>query len=260
MNKEKFGRGGVIPAPYMRPVRITRRDNGAALPDVDWNQVIIPVDDQHEGSCVARATCGLIEAMLRLHLGREAIPEGYQLDAARLYWESRKEHVPERWREDEGLRLEWAAETAIRLGLMPPDTEIVDVDALIPSIVAALYNGPLLQAHLVGENWLAPDEHGWIPRLDEDVILGGHATLLIGHRFRTASKGAPFRVLEICNSWGTDWGLNGLGRMDWVTWERSFHYWSRGPLAMKSNLWGHYEGWREWLIYEHEASGGHRPD
>lgn len=232
--------GGPVDVPDERPVPYEGPE------DIDWLSCIIPSDDQKEGSCVARATCCVIEALIRLRCGPTAIPVGFQLDAESLYWAARERFYKDH--SDGGLQLTMAAAVAIEdWGIMPADTRIHRVPADIPSIVKALHTAPLIQAHAIGTNWEKEQvgDVGRIPYQDlRGKIVGYHATCLAGYMRRSVND-----LILTANSWSPAWKWNGIGVMDWLTWWEGYRYLGDGPYLIEPGIgWQHWNRWEKYIV------------
>lgn len=239
---------GVMPCPDdAAPVcgAITR--DSAIIPALAnipfWSRYACPADDQgQEPSCVGRAWAGWAEIMLRAYVSPSAIPAGCQIDARKIWVRGREMF----WGGDlnGGLYLHQGLAAAVDLGIFPPGTQPVKVEASIEAIGAALTQSPLVQAHIVSAGWYKPlAENGYIPLNDPPDIgrYGAHCTLLLE---RAWQRNSCFCLLE--NSWGRGWGWNGLGLMAFERWAESLCpnslYSAQAPLLQ---MW---RGWEKFVV------------
>lgn len=243
-NKLRFG---VIPSGRVRDIKLSVESAATTLKTVDWSTVIIPSDYQDEGSCVMRATMNLAEALIRIRDGVTAFLLGEQLDAASGYWLARKRFYNDQ--ADEGLQLDMGLKVAIEdMGIFPPGTKIVEIEPTLPAIVAALHKTPLIQAHLVGNNWKSENvrtDNGFIrfKEVNPATALGGHATLMSSFLRPDGIDHLGFQ-----NTW-PDWGWMSQGIMSWDTWWAGYRWMMDGPLTVELPVeWENWQGWRKWVI------------
>ena len=174
-----------------------------------------PADDQHWGSCVARATAGMIEVAAKLRgqdLGRS------QLDALRLYKHAREMFWPgEQWNAG-GLFLDQAFVAAVDMGLLPSNAALRSITYGFEEMDELFEEHAFLAGFVVHDGWMKPDKDDG--EIREGLKLypwsGQHAVLLVGTQVQ---RGRFWIVFQ--NSWGEDWGRYGFGIISAVDFERT---------------------------------------
>jgi hypothetical protein len=206
-----------------RPLRGMRAEP-VSDEDARWRQIDIlypglrPPDTQTLPACEAYATAGAIEWHYYEHSGERVV-----IDAEALYRRAREMF----WDGSAGggLLLGQSAEAAREMGVLPAGTQTARVEPDLGALLSALESGPLIQAHSVHDGW-RPSQlnaaNGAINELWPALpLLNGHATLLCGtntHDDAGTGRVEHARLMVFQNSWGEDWGCNGLGAMTLAHW------------------------------------------
>lgn len=212
------------------------------LPEaVGWQDYAVPTINQHGPSCCGQAWANWMEMMLRRGIGRDALKEGEQLDGYAI-WKRGRELFNGGDLEG-GLYLDQGFYAMLDLGIVPPESVLVEIDPDVLAITARLQLTPMVQGHIVAKGWYDPNpENGG---LDESIPPrpgdGGHATCLMGF---TPQDTQPFIVSQ--NSWGDDYGLHGYFTMSWNYWMRC--YLGSGPCSADlPEGWKSWDGWRKYV-------------
>lgn len=252
----KHPHNGVLNTPFQIALRDPIQEvNLPLLPgsaDVRfWSNFAVPADDQgDEPSCVGRAWAGWIECMVRRYVGVHAIPPGWQIDA-RAIWKRGRNMF---WNGDlkGGLWLNQGLAAAVDLGILPPNTIPVRIASNWDSIGAALLQTPCVQAHAVSKGWYASNkENGCLDHVPapDAGAHGFHCTLLLERLTRESAK---FYLFE--NSWGADWGWQGLGLMTEKLWTWSIMANGLYTASLGSDLTA-WRGWEKHLVQEGAGNG-----
>ncbi len=85
----------------------------------------------------------------------------------------------------------------------------VDHESIADMHAAINETGAVYVTAVVHEGWDKPDDKGKIHNIRGARIIGGHAFLIVGY---------DERGFWIQNSWGKEWGLNGLAHLDYTDW------------------------------------------
>lgn len=236
---KKSGKFGLIPPqiPWHGPMETHMLMGEQLLCNVDWFNNALPSDTQVLNTCVADATCGWIECMLREANGREIIPVGLQLNFTAVW-----EYAIREWHDNDresGLILDEAFKAAVAIGLLPRDTVIRQVDPTYSSRNKALRTTPLVQGHKVYESWMAHQGSG-VMHITYGILKGYHATLEVAQSIGSSTT-------TLANSWGSEWGMRGYGVMSEYDWEKS--YCGYGPYTAECDLKG-WRGHEQFLILQ----------
>lgn len=208
-----------------------------------WSRYACPADDQgQEPSCVGRAWAGWVEIMIRAYISPTAIPFGWQIDA-RAIWRRGREMF---WGGTltGGLYLHQGLAAAVDLGILPPGTAPIRVDGSMESLGAALVQAPVVQANVVSAGWYDPlHENGYIShnKPPDAGKYGLHATLLLE---RAWQHDRCYCLLQ--NSWGTDWGWQGLGLMGYRSWFDSLA--ANSLYSAQTPGWPRWRGWSKHVV------------
>lgn len=188
-----------------------------------------PISDQGElGSCVANATMDAMELLM---------PADRVVQLSRLfcYWTARRADGDGAECRDDGTYIRQALAQAADLGVCREELypyDVADVhrrptlmayeealdhridayyriagagSARVARIKAAIDFGlPVVFGAAVGQEWM--DLADWHAVGAPTRSLGGHAMVIVGYDEEAAI---------VRNSWGTAWGVDGLGRMAW---------------------------------------------
>lgn len=206
-----------------------------------WTKYAIPTYNQRFPSCVGHATANWFEMMLRFKLGRKAIPAGKQIDGDAIWRKARKMFWSREPLEDGGLLMDQGFRAAIELGILPPNSGVMQVRMDVGMLSRMLHTEPVLQGTGVHRNWSAASrQNGQIP-FDLPDPNAGHATCIVGVIMQ---DGEPYVLFQ--NSWGADWGYKGYGLMRADQWEQSL----LGPLTVCKlpDDYGDWTGWKNYLI------------
>ncbi len=245
------GECGVIRQQERWPVLPESGD--AIIRSVDHLNNIVPTYAQELPSCVGHATANWIEVMLRLTHGRQILGNREQIDGDLIYHRGRELFFPDQ--PGGGLMLSQGFRAAIDLGILPPDTVVVAVPPTLRDISQALLTGPMVQGHVISKDWrFAHYSNGALPsRYKPNIFDGAHATLLIGVWVRDNVVMIPF-----LNSWGAQWGWNGVGQMTWAQWRDGYRWLfneqddvMRGDGPYTATLgpeWPTFDGWKQAVI------------
>lgn len=236
--------GAAIPPPRDRVrvrTRFWTRLVGAA-PATNWFEWLAPTTNQRGESCVGQAWANWMECMLRRYVGKAALAPGEQLDGWAI-WKKGREMF---WNGslDGGLYLAQGFAAAVELGILPCAARLARVSPHAADLAAALADTPLVQGHLVHEGWYRPlPLNGCLDHAPAPTdAAGGHATLLAGVLRQRGGLYWPF-----LNSWGADWGWNGLGLMSTEEWQEGWI--GDGPVtAILPRGWETHRGWREHIV------------
>lgn len=234
---------GVFPLPDIAANRLPMVVSAPALLpgscDVRyWSDYATPADDQGpEPSCVGRAWAGWVECMVRRYIGVRAIPPGFQIDA-RAIWRRGRELF---WGGSltGGLWIPQGLQAAVDIGVLPPGSTAVRIGLDWASVGASLCQTPLVQAHAVSEGWYNPSaENGCLDHAASPDAgrHGYHCTLLLDRMTRES------KFYLFANSWGTQWGWNGLGLIEVRLWARSLM--NNGLFS--ASIPGDFSSWRGW--------------
>lgn len=178
----------------------------------DWYQWIVPTYSQAYDSCVGHGWANWMECMLRRYVDRSIIPANRQLNGDTLWMHARNKH----WNGvlKGGIFIPQGFEALVDLGWLPPGALLVEVPAEFDNYNAALAETPLVQGHMVTRGWFETISNGCIAHTYERSYKGGgHCTLGISTVIKDT---IPFRGL--LNSWGANWGWNGIGLMTDTYW------------------------------------------
>lgn len=239
------GLWGCLPSRRMRTIY-------DKFPPPDWTgcdlaEAILPSDAQNESSCTCYAFATVLEALYRMRDGANAIPAPMQIDALRLYRELNAYFYHDACR-DQGAEIDMPVIIAEQQGLLPTNTEIVEVDLIPAAFAAALRTAPVLVGTAVGGSFM----HGCSPETGEvvhqtmtdETILGGHAYALIGIQRDEAGR----VWLRFSNSWA-DWGLNGQCTMEWETFLELWRPFGGRPLTLRlDRYWATWRLPKDWLV------------
>jgi hypothetical protein len=206
-----------------------------------WTRWSIPTYSQVYPSCVGHATANWVEMMLRKAHGRDILKPGQQIDGDAIWRMARKMFYPSQKVEAGGLLMDHGFRAAIELGLLPPDSGVMQVRMGVGFLSRMLREEPVLQGTAVHKGWENPDpKNGQIPFNLPDPHAG-HATCIVGV---LEQKGEPYILFQ--NSWGREWGMGGYGLMRSDQWEQSL----LGPLAVCKlpDNWKKWAGWKDFVI------------
>jgi hypothetical protein len=106
----------------------------------------------------------------------------------------------------DGLTFEEAFEAASAAGWLPGASGL---ELVLDE--ARLAEQPLLAGYEVTPGWQNPNEAGCLDHAAGSKILGYHAVCIVARGELSGLTGGPFLYIE--NSWGRDWGWNGIGVM-----------------------------------------------
>ena len=106
----------------------------------------------------------------------------------------------------DGLTFEEAFEVASAAGWLPGAQRI---DMVLDE--ARLTEQPLLAGYEITPGWQNPNAAGCLDHAAGSTSLGYHAVCIVARGELNGIAGGPFLYIE--NSWGKDWGWNGLGVM-----------------------------------------------
>lgn len=246
---------GVIPfgrprrSPRVAGVPSHRPPATSNLPSpIGWFDRIVPTINQHGDSCVGQGWANWFEAMLRNDLGRAALKLGEQIDGYAIWKRGRE--MFNNGDLNGGLYLPQGYAAMIDLGMIPTDSELIDVNAEAEGdlfkICSRLKKTPLVQGNMVHKGWFNPNpRNGCIdhrPDANEDPE-GGHCTLRVGFLVQDET---PFWAFQ--NSWG-EWGWHGIGTM---TVEEDLEGWLfDGPYTIELPPdWIQHGGWRKFVTKE----------
>lgn len=79
--------------------------------------------------------------------------------------------------------------------------------------LARLPEQPLLAGYAVTEAWAKPNAAGCLDHAAGPDILGYHAVVIVAHGLLGAAPNATGPWVYVENSWGRDWGWNGIAMM-----------------------------------------------
>lgn len=253
----KYGvRGAFGAIPSGRARRCGSPDGAAAadLRPVDWSRCFIPTYNQRGPSCASEASVNILEAVIRFYYGVSAIPPGFQLDGYAVH-----RVVAAMFNEGDesaGACLDWPHKAMLKLGMIPPDTGLTEIEPVLPSIVSALQSGPLLQGLWIGPAWSDANGvngqilEGWPIDL-QDGSQGGHATALCAYEPR---NGVDW--LGGVNSWGQSFAWKGQFVISWKEWQREHAPIGDGPYQFQFNPHTllSFDGWRKFLVRKYDFS------
>jgi hypothetical protein len=234
--------------------RNTRRPMPQAAPEIhappmespaalayNWSQHAVPTINQHGPSCAGQAWANWLELMIRRHLGQDALKPGEQIDGYAIWKRGRE--LFDNGSLVGGLTLFEAFHAARDLGILPPDSIMVDIEPTQDAMAQALANTPLVQGHRVSDGWYETNpengclDHSKLPKPGD----GGHATLLLS----PVVQGDKLFWLSQ-NSWGPDYGYHGYFLMSNAMWQAC--YLGDGPatatLPVPLTAW---DGWRKYV-------------
>ena len=210
------------------------------LPEpVGWHKYAVPSINQHGPSCCGQAWANWFEMMLRRYVGMAALQPGEQIDGYAIWKRAREMFYDGKL--TGGLFLGQGFAAMVELGIVPPDTTIIDLYPHIAILIEALQSTPCVQGHIVSKGWYEPSpvngclDHSKLPEPRD----GGHATCLMD-----PTRKEQWIFLASQNSWGPDYGLNGYFLM-------TYEYWSRchigeGPCTAKlPKGWEKWDGWKK---------------
>lgn len=238
---------GLLSSGRKRSALVSAAADQAELKPVDWSRLFIPTYNQRGPSCASEASCNIIEAMLRFYHGRDVLTEGEQLDGYAVH--QVMADLFNAGDVEQGAMLNWPYEAMLKMGLLPPETRLIEIQPTLPAMVAALQNGPLLQGLWVGPAWSAANAvNGQIPEnwpIDtNDPEQGGHATVITAYEPRDSVHWLP-----LVNSWGMEFGWKGTAVLSWEEWEREFEPLGDGPYQFEfGNDFAKFDGWRKYVI------------
>lgn len=224
-----------------RPSYTLRRErlmSTAPAQAFEWYDYAIPTYAQQYDSCVGHATANWIELMVRRFVGRDAIPDGMQLDGDAIWKRGRQLFYDGSL--NDGLLMPHGFGAAIEMGVLPEKSKVVTLRADLNAVAAALLDTPVLQGTSVHAGWETPSrENGSIPILLNDPTAG-HATCIIAQAAQDAARGLVFQ-----NSWG-DWGRHGYGLLREDQWEDALLDY---PVTCAlPEGWTDFDGWKQLLI------------
>jgi hypothetical protein len=212
---------------------------------IDRINYCVPSQNQHLPSCVGEATGNAIELIIRDICGENAIESGKQINGEYLYKLARNRYYND-WQYTEGLSLFDGTKIAKCVGILPEYCCIQKIDPTPRAISNALIKGAILQASPVDSSWVNPKEDGLV-YFDMLSFAGLHATIIVGIWNKTGKIDDVEIIFQ--NSWGSNWGWNGLGRCKWSNWIKAHNFAESDLLLMnflrRDTSWN---TWREYLI------------
>lgn len=179
-----------------------------------WNRFINASDDQGQtGSCESRSFMGIMEVLIRFYVDPNAFSPDLQLDANRLHELAQQDRYPNTpYDPMRGLYMGDSFKAARRVGLVPPDAEAVPLDPTVAATGEALMTCPVHIGIGVPKSFGSPNpKTGEIKRVWITESYGGHA-LFIARLFAATTGRMP--MWAIPNSWGRNWGWNGVCCID----------------------------------------------
>lgn len=228
--------GALAPKTFM--ARAPRVVSLAGFREISWTRDCkTGADAQTLGTCTCNALMGDAEDALW-----RAQALAVQLDYDRLYLEVRLEWYNDR--ADGGAELHMPFETARRLGVLPPDTQIVRPENTPAGICAALVRGPLIVGISVDDGWKPSRLHPVNGAIDETGATVGKLPYTNGHALRLMGtarlNGRPVYVLR--NSWGPI-GQRGDGLVCCTV--QYYHKWALDfPILIDYGPdWRNWRGW-----------------
>jgi Papain family cysteine protease len=222
--------------------KLAAAESPGKLPaDVGWYDYSVPTINQLGPSCCGQAWANWMEMMLRRYVGKDCLQPGEEIDGRAIWAKGRELFYG--GAQTGGLYLGQGFAAMIALGMIPPKSQLLDVDPSIDAMAAQLQKTPMVQGHVVCEGWYHPNpENGC---LDHSTRPGpgdgGHATCLMG---LSVKNNTVFWVAQ--NSWGTDYGWKGYFLMTDSMWKTG--YLGEGPCtAALPDGWEQFDGWKQYV-------------
>jgi len=191
-NPTRVGRAGGLrlsgaPSQDNGPIRL-----GA---DVSWLPRCQVGDDQGQvGACAMFAMASWVEIVYGRAICNAEVLTAYRAELRRLC------------QTEDGLTFPQGFEGAKIAGWLPNQTRICEVSNL-----DCLVDQPVLAGFNVTPAWSHVNAAGCLPDGDDTTNEGGHAVVIVAHGQINGVAGCPFVYIE--NSWGLQWGWNGIGVM-----------------------------------------------
>lgn len=168
-----------------------------AGPDVSWIRRCRLGDNQgSNGACAIFAIASWAEIMHGVAISDAACLRVYNL-ALEDYGRAA----------GDGLTFEEAFEAASAAGWVPGAQRI---DMVLDE--KRLSEQPLLAGYEITAAWENANSAGCLDHAADKAVLGYHAVCIVARGELTGLAGGPYVYVE--NSWGRDWGWNGIGVMN----------------------------------------------
>ena len=152
-------------------------------------------DDQGKiGACAMFSMASWVEIMYERSISDQEVVDVYEDELRRL------------GQQTDGLFFPQAFEGAKAAGWLPNHKRIVQVSNL-----KRLSEAPILGGYVVTPAWSETNGAGCFPESAGTENQGYHAVVIVAHGAINGVQGGPWVYIE--NSWGLEWGWNGIGLM-----------------------------------------------
>jgi hypothetical protein len=203
---------------FLAKPRLTVAANFTVPPYSDLRPYLTDVEDQGTRPiCVAEAVKEWIQVdgWCRHHVPPD-------VDAERIYAEAKRiDDAPE----SEGTTLEAGMQAAQNLGYIPRDCTVKTIRTALEMQFALHTRTPVISAFDITAGWEPENvsrKNGFIG--NQAAQRGGHAVLTCWYALAGVETDDSPESYGWRNSWGTPWGLNGLGRMTRAQFDRQHMY------------------------------------
>lgn len=234
---------GERPADLSEPLRLSMRQMMASDEGMDafepvYNYMHLSyADRQATTDCAGWGTFNAVECLIHRELDIHV-----SLDGNRA-WRAAKDMLGDPY--EGGLRMEDVLNVLVEEEVLPHGC-YSPVPMRRDAVFAALKSGPLICGHTVHDGWktrnLAPENAAIAECYQYILGLNGHLTIAVDGLMHNGRL-----MMQNFNSWGTDYGNNGLFAMTWNHWVATQ---IRDPIAVavRDGWFAENGAWKEWQI------------
>jgi hypothetical protein len=191
-----------IPGFHLLPPIKLDLDINTNIENVEMFKHLIPSDNQMSlPSCCGFAWGNFLETKMSMQ-GHKL--KGYQIDSRKIWERGRNMYFNGNM--SGGLHLSQGFGACKELGLFDPYILLENTTSL-SDIYKQLKDGPLVTAVVITADWKNPShDNGYIK--PNGTIIGAHAVLIVGVTIHNHNI-----YVHLMNSWGSDWGWNGIATL-----------------------------------------------